>query len=170
MSTGAIVQQADYGAFMIDNPDALGDAVGPDWSNGLAFADPHGGAWIATGIYQGAVRVSWSTGEPAETTFDDWEDVVQVVVSPVEGILTIRGFMESGEDGNSPNLVLDPCAQHVLRCSARGRDVEPGGVADQPPFEEYHVDLWLRRAGDDDAVLKMTSSFGTQLASQAASS
>jgi hypothetical protein len=168
MSTGTMVQMADYGAVMLDNQDAPpGEEVsGPVFPNGLVYADPNGGAWIRTGIYMGPVRLSWSTGEPAQPNLNDWEDVVQVVVTPSAGILIARGFMMSGPDGNSPNLALDPEAEHMLRCSARGRDTAPEDAMgeEDEPFEEYHLELWLRRPGDEPAVLKLTSEFGKDLA------
>jgi hypothetical protein len=73
--------------------------------------------------------------------------------------------MESGEDGDSPNLALDPEAEHMLRCYARGRDTARHDSlnAEAEPVEEYHLELWLRRPGDEPAVLKLTSEFGKDL-------
>ncbi|GAA3217202.1 hypothetical protein [Oerskovia jenensis] len=121
---------------------------------------------MSTGIYMGPVRLSWSAGEPAHLALGEWEDVAQVVITPSAGILTARGFMVSGPDGNSPNLALDPEAEHMLRCYARGRDTAPHDALgeEDEPVEEYHLELWLRRPGDETAVLKLTSEFGKQLA------
>jgi hypothetical protein len=165
MQTGTIVQLADYGAFMVENPEDPGQVDAPDSSNGLVYAGPHGGAAVETGIYMGPVRVSWSSGDPVHANLDDWEDVAQVSVRPIGGVLAVRGFMESGEDGDSPNLALDPEAEHMLRCYARGRDTARHDSlnAEAEPVEEYHLELWLRRPGDEPAVLKLTSEFGKDL-------
>ena len=169
MSTGTMVQLADYSAFTIENPEDPGGPAGVNWANGLVFADPRGGAWIHSGIYMGPVRVSWSTGGPPTADLDEWEDVAQVSITPVGGVLAIRGFMVSGEDGDSPNLALDPEAEHVLRCYGRGRDIAPHDAPDDEdgPIEEYHLELWLRRPGDEPAVLKLTSKFGKKQAATA---
>ena len=114
----------------------------------------------------GPVRLSWSAGEPAHLDLHDWEDVAQVVVTPSAGVLIARGFMQSGPDGNSPNLALDPEAEHMLRCYAKGRDTAPEDALGEEdgPIEEYHLELWLRRPGDEPAVLKLTSEFGKERA------
>lgn len=171
MRTGTMIQLADYGAFMVENPEDPNRVDTPDSSNGLVYAGAHGGAGIETGIYMGPVRVSWSSGEPVHTDLDDWEDVAQVNVTPVGGVLAIRGFMESGEDGDSPNLALAPEAEHILRCYARGRDTAPHDALgeEDEPVEEYHLEVWLRRLGDEARVLKLTSEFGKKQAATASS-
>ena len=166
MSTGTIVQVANLSMFGFDNPDDPGSDAIVEFSNGLVFADPHGGAWVATGIYMGMVRVSWSTGHPPAAELDEWEDVVQVVITPSGGVLSVCGYRESGPEGNSPNLALDPEAEHMLRCYAKGRDIATHGALDEEdePVEEYYLELWLRRPDDEARVLKLTSEFGKDLA------
>lgn len=169
MSTGTLVQVANLSMFGFDNPDDPGSDALVEFSNGLVFADPNGGAWVGTGIYMGTVRVSWSTGHPPAADLDEWEDVVQVVITPSGGVLSVCGYRESGPEGNSPNLALDPEAEHMLRCYAKGRDTAPEDALgeEDEPSEEYHLELWLRRPGDEPAALKLTSQFGKKQAATA---
>lgn len=165
-TSGSLVQLADYSMIAIDspeNPEPSEESI--LFANGLVRANPSGGALIATGCYMGPVHVVWATGDrPAEAQLDEWEDVVQVRLRPHHGELVIRGFMESGDDGNSPNLALAPEAPHMLRCSSRGRDRDVG-AATETATEEFLIEVWLAAPDDTDAVLKLSSSYGAQLAS-----
>lgn len=134
-------------------------------SNPLIAVTPDGqGAWILTGVFMGRVSVSYHAGPaPVPRSLDEWEDIVQVLITPRSDEVVITPI--GGDGWTSVNLAWPDAhyESYTVRCAARGRDIDPDGVGpseEEGLFEFYQVDVWPSRAHDVAEVVKLTSQFG----------
>jgi hypothetical protein len=146
-----------------------------EWPDELPSAHTNGlvrpmsrGALIATGIHTGAISVLAVPLErrPSALSLDDWDEVVEVSFVARSNRVQVATLME-GSPTNLPNLVGRP-GTYRLRVHAKGRDIAPDGVADQPE-EEYLLLVWPAPTAAEQ-VLKASDRVGAGNRSQAAAS
>ncbi|MFH8371387.1 hypothetical protein [Streptomyces sp. NPDC018031] len=116
------------------------------WSAGLA-APMDWGAWVSTGIHTGYVRIRAEVLSAAPSVEEaDWEEIVEISVRSLEGDLRITSDGEITPD-TLPTLNAQGPGWYRVRVHARGRSINPDGVAEEPT-EEYLITCWPQGPAD----------------------
>lgn len=157
MISGSGTFRIEYHLLHIGGP-YHGEYVYQPGESSIVAPQPDGGAFIKACTALGNVKLSWRCapdGDELPLAPDLWEDIAQVVVTPVDGQLMIRNIAEGGD--STDNIALSPSAPHVIRVAGRGRDAAWEATVSGEPVEEFLVDLWLAAPEDAAEVVKQTS-------------
>jgi len=111
-------------------------------TNGLVAVTGPGAAIIFTGISSGRVSVSVEalTAAPAAVNLAEWDEVADVSLPGLSGVLAVAALMDAVPPG-LPNLCVAGPGDYRVRVHARGRDISPDEATDQPA-ETYLVLCW----------------------------
>ncbi|UNZ21334.1 hypothetical protein [Streptomyces sp. 891-h] len=133
--------------------------------NGLVFSKP-GCAIVLVGASSGDVNVEVEVRDRPPSggpVTDGWDEVVDHSVTSLTGNMHVRALMEDPPD--LPVLTPAGPGSYRVRVHARGRDIAPDGVAEEP-LEDYLLVVWPAPT-QPDTVHKQTDRFGADWRDQA---
>lgn len=157
LSDNVYVEDATFGVFDAEElPVESGS-----WANGLVRSMSIG-AWIATGISMGNVRVAVTTGASQPETIDPgpWDEIVDVSVYSKHGDLRVSS-LEYGPVPALPLLSSQGPGTYRLRVHARGRDSRRDHVQNDPT-EDYLLVSWPAEAAPE-VIIRLTDFTGYSL-------
>lgn len=162
MSRAFSIVPVEYHLFELADEDgeAPDDFSAP---NGLIFSQP-GGAVVLVGASSGDVNVEVEVRDrpPSRLVVDGWDEVIDHSVTTLTGDMHVRALMDDPPD--LPVLTPAGPGSYRVRVHARGRDIAPDGVAEEP-VEDYLLIVWPAPP-EPDTVHKQTDNFGAEWRSQ----
>lgn len=131
------------------------------WANGLVRAMSIG-AWIATGVSLGYVRVTAIAAASRPETIDpgSWDEIVDVSVYSPHGDLRVSS-LEYGPVSALPVLSPHGPGTYRLRVHVRGRDMRRDRVQNAPT-EDYLLISWPAEAAPE-VIIRLTDVTGFEL-------
>jgi hypothetical protein len=128
-------------------------------TNGILDRQAPGAARVHTGANTGDVLVTVDTRDnpPPAPELDSWEEIVEISLEVPAGELRIYEI-DDNSLGGLPVMTPSGPGSYRIRISARGRDIDYDGVAEDLN-EQYHIITWLAPA-EPEIIYKTTDECG----------